>query len=68
MRTSRDDLKALIDGLSDQEVTALWKVAAAMRQPEDLTPEEARQVDAALKEIDAGQFTRLDDLKRALRS
>jgi len=38
MRTSRDDLKALIDGLSDQEVTALWKVAAAMRQPEDLTP------------------------------
>jgi hypothetical protein len=68
MRTKRDDLKSLIDGLSEQEVTALWKVAAAMRQPEELTPEEARQVDEALKEIDAGQFTRLDDLKRALRS
>ena len=65
MRTIRDDLKALIDGLSEQEVTALWKGAAAMRQPGELTPEEARQVDAALKEIDAGQFTRLDDLKSA---
>lgn len=68
MRASRDDLKAMIDNLSDQEVIALWKVVAAMRGPEDLTPEEAEQVDAALKEIDAGQFTRLDALKRALHS
>jgi hypothetical protein len=68
MRTKRDDLKTLIDGLSEQEVTALCKVAAAMRQSEELTPEEARQVDETLKEIDAGQFTRLDDLKRSLRS
>jgi predicted transcriptional regulator len=66
MRTSRDELKVLIDRLSDQEIVALWKVVAAMRQPEDLTAEEAAQVDAALKEIDAGQFTRLDELKRAL--
>lgn len=68
MRTSRDDLKALIDNLSDPEIIALWKVVAAMRQPEDLTPEEATQVDAALKEIDTGQFSRLDELKRAFRS
>ena len=68
MRTSRDDLKALIDNLSDPEIIALWKVVAAMRQPEELTSEEAIQVDAALKEIDIGQFSRLDELKRAFRS
>ncbi len=67
MRTSRDDLKALIDNLTDPEVIALWKVVAAMRQPEDLTAEEAIEVDATLKEIDAGQFSRLDELKRAFR-
>ncbi len=68
MRTSRDDLKARIDNLSDHEIMALWKVVAAMRTPEELTREEAEQVEVALKEIDAGQFTRLDELKRALRS
>lgn len=68
MQTRREDLKTLIDNLSDQEVVALWKVVAAMRQPEELTPQEAEQVDAALKEIDAGQFTELDELKRTFRS
>jgi len=68
MRTSREDLKALIENLSDGEIVALWKVVAAMRTPEVLTREEAEQVETALKEIDAGQFTRLDELKRALHS
>jgi len=68
MRTSREDLKALIENLSDGEVIVLWKVVAAMRTPEELTREEAEQVETALKEIDAGQFTRLDELKRALHS
>ena len=68
MRTSREDLKALIENLSDSEVVVLWKVVAAMRTPEELTREEAAQVETALKEIDAGQFTRLDELKRALHS
>ena len=66
MHASREDLKAEIDRLNDQEVIALWKILAAMRQPEELTPEEARQVDQALREIDAGDFTTLDQMKRAL--
>lgn len=65
---TREDLKMLIDKLSDQEIVALWKIVAAMRQPEELTPQEADEVDAALKEIDSGEFTRLDELKRALHS
>lgn len=65
MQMRREDLRVLIDDLSDQEIVALWKVVAAMRQPEELTPQEAEQVDTALKEIEAGQFTRLDELKRA---
>lgn len=66
MQTRREDLKILIDNLSDQEIVALWKVVAAMRRPEELTPQEAEQVDAALKEIDSGEFTGLDELRRAL--
>ncbi len=66
MQTHREDLKTLIDSLSEQETVALWKVVAAMRQPEELTQQEAEQVDAALKEIDSGEFTHLDKLKRAL--
>jgi len=68
MQTRREDLKTLIDDLSDQEIVALWKVVAAMRRPDELTPQEAEKVDAALKEIDSGEFTRLDELKRALHS
>ena len=66
MQMHREDLKTLIDSLSDEEIVALWKVVAAMRQPEELTPQEAEQVDAALREIDSGEFIRLDELKRAL--
>ena len=63
---NREGLKEQIDHLSDQEVITVWKVVAAMRQPEELAPEEAREVDQALREIDAGDFTTLDAMKRAL--
>jgi predicted transcriptional regulator len=56
VQTIRDDLKALIDSLSEREVVALWRFVAAMRQPEALTPEEAAGVDHALMEVDAGEF------------
>lgn len=62
MQAHREDLKILIDNLSDQEIVALWEVVAAMRRPEELSPEEAEQVGAAFKEIDSGQFTDLDEL------
>lgn len=68
MQTIRDDLKALIDNLSEREVVALWRLVAAMRRPEDLTPEEAAEVDQALREIDAGVFVDWEDLKRGLQA
>jgi predicted transcriptional regulator len=68
VQTIRDDLKALIDSLSEREVVALWRLVAAMRQPEALTPEEAAQVDQALREIDAGEFVDWENLKRGLQA
>lgn len=66
MSTLRDDLKELIDTLSERQILALWRVAASMRPSETLTPEEAVRVDQALKEIEAGEFVDWQDLKRAL--
>ena len=66
MSTIRNDLKDLIDTLSERQILALWRVAASMRPSETLTPEEAARVDQALKEIEAGEFVDGQDLKRAL--
>jgi hypothetical protein len=66
MSTIREDLKELIDTLSERQILALWRVAASMRPSETLTPDEAARVDQALKEIEAGDFVDWQDLKRAL--
>jgi hypothetical protein len=66
MSTIRDDLKELIDTLSERQVLALWRVAASMRPSEMLTPDEAARVDQALKEIETGDFVDWSDLKRVL--
>jgi len=66
MSTIRDDLKELIDTLSERQILALWRVAATMRPSETLTPDETARVDQALKEIEAGDFVDWQDLKRAL--
>lgn len=44
------------DTLSEKEIIALWRMAACMRRPDDLMPEEAGLADQALREIDAGEF------------
>jgi len=66
MSTIRDDLKQLIDTLSERQILALWRVAASMKPSETLTPEEAARVDQALREIEAGDSVDWQDLKRAL--
>ena len=53
MSTIRDDLKELIDTLSERQVLALWRVAASMRPAEMQTQDETAQVVQALKEIEA---------------
>lgn len=66
MQTMRESLKSLIDNLSEKEIIALWRIAASMRRPDDLTPEEATLADQALREIDAGEFADWEDVKRAI--
>ena len=66
MSTIRDDLKELIDTLSERQVLALWRVAAGMRPSWILTSDEAARVDQILKEIEAGDFVNWLDLKRVL--
>jgi len=53
----------LIVTLSGRQVLALSRVAANMRPPEMLTPDETVQVDQALKKIEAGHFVDWPDLK-----
>ena len=40
----------------------LWRVAASMRPPEMLTPDETVQVDQALKKLEVGHFVDWPDL------
>ena len=59
MSTIRDDLKQLIDTLSERQILALWRVAASMKPSETLTPEEAARVDQALRGDRGRRFCRL---------
>ena len=52
----------MIDTLSERQVLALWRVAASMRPPEMLTPDETVQVDQALKKLEVGHFVDWPDL------
>jgi hypothetical protein len=62
----RESLKSLIDNLGEKEISALWRIAASMHRPDDLTPEEAILADQALSEIDAGEFAYWEDVKHAV--
>jgi hypothetical protein len=66
MSTIRDELKSLIDAMDDPELLLMWHVAARMKRPEVLSPEESAEVDQILKEIDSGEFTEWRDLRRAI--
>jgi len=66
VQTMRESLKSLIDNLSEKEIIGLWRIAASMRRPDDLTPEEATLADKALSEIAAGEFADWEDVKRAI--
>lgn len=56
----------MTDNLSEKEIIGLWRIAASMRRPDDLTPEDATLADQALSEIDAGEFADWEDVKRAI--
>ncbi|ACA59289.1 hypothetical protein Daud_0767 [Candidatus Desulforudis audaxviator MP104C] len=67
MSIKKNCLKALVDRLSDRQVDELWEIVTSMVWPEEeITPEEARELDEAIKELDAGKRIRAEDVWREL--
>ncbi|MBE0467628.1 MAG: hypothetical protein IBX71_10460 [Candidatus Desulforudis sp.] len=67
MSIKKNCLKALVDRLSDRQVDELWGIVTSMVWPEEeITPEEARELDEAIKELDAGKRIRAEDVWREL--
>lgn len=62
MAVSRECVKALIDGLNDEQVQALWIILQSMAWPaEELTPEENAEIAEARKDIKAGKGVKAED-------
>lgn len=67
MAIPRECLKALIDRLTDKQVEALWVILEAMTWPsEEITPEEAAEIEDAFREIDAGKGVKAEDVWKEL--
>lgn len=64
---AREHVKALIDRLTDEQVQALWVILESMAWPtEEITPEEAAEIEDALAEIDAGKGVKAEDVWKEL--
>ena len=63
----KEELRYLVDTLSDIEAAELLEYARWLRQPsETLTPDELARVREGEKQIRRGEFVTLDALKRDL--
>ncbi|MCL5057103.1 MAG: hypothetical protein M1130_03730 [Actinobacteria bacterium] len=68
MAVARDQIKALVDRLTDEQVQALWVILSSMAWPEgEISPEEAREINQARAEIEAGKGVKAGDVWRELR-
>lgn len=64
---ARECVKALIDRLNDEQVQALYIILSSMAWPvEEITPEEAAEIDEARAEIEAGKGIKAEDVWREL--
>ena len=64
---ARDQLKALVDRLTDEQVQALWVILSSMTWPEEeISPEEASEINQARAEIEAGKGIKAGDVWREL--
>ncbi|MCL5056737.1 MAG: hypothetical protein M1130_01810 [Actinobacteria bacterium] len=67
MAVARDQLKALVDRLTDEQVQALWVILSSMTWPEEeISPEEASEINQARAEIEAGKGIKAGDVWREL--
>jgi len=64
---AREHVKALIDRLTDEQVQALWVILESIAWPtEEITPEEAAELEEARAEIKAGKGAKAEDVWREL--
>ncbi|KJS01461.1 MAG: hypothetical protein VR68_05435 [Peptococcaceae bacterium BRH_c4a] len=67
MAVARDQIKALVDRLTDEQVQALWVILSSMAWPEEeISPEEASEINQARAEIEAGKGVKAEDVWREL--
>lgn len=67
MLAARENVKALVDRLSDDQVYALWIILQSLAWPaEEISPKEAVEVAKARAEIEAGKGIKAEDVWREL--
>ena len=65
MAVARDQIKALVDRLTDEQAQALWVILSSMAWPEEeISPEEAREISQARAEIEAGKGVKAEEVWR----
>ena len=67
MLATRENVKALVDRLSNDQVFALWIILQPLAWPaEEISPEEALEIAEAKAEIEAGKGIKAEDVWREL--
>ncbi|MDD3880167.1 MAG: hypothetical protein PHP26_09290 [Syntrophomonas sp.] len=67
MLATRENVKALVDRLSDDQVFALWIILQPLAWPaEEISPEDALEIAEAKAEIEAGKGIKAEDVWRKL--
>ncbi len=67
MAVQKEDVKALIDRLNQEQLQALWVILNSIAWPEEeITPEEAKAAEEGRKEILSGKCSKAEDVWREL--
>ncbi|MGK2964876.1 MAG: hypothetical protein ACSLFM_04645 [Tepidiformaceae bacterium] len=64
--TLREQLQDVIDHMSDDEVAELLDRILMQSDPDELTPEELRDFEATIAEMEAGDYATLEEVKASL--
>lgn len=65
--TVREQLQDVIDQMSDDEVADLLDRILMQSDPDELTPEEVRDFEATIAEMEAGDYATLEEVKASLK-
>ncbi len=63
MAITREQVKALIDRLTEEQVHALWVILSAMAWPEaEISPEDEADIKEGIADLEAGRKVRADEV------